>query len=72
MANEARIRLQLFHKLEQIAEGLEHDDPGCEQNARIILAKVATSGSCVVLRQVIRGIIQEWDDEQPQWDNVMR
>ncbi len=71
MDKEVTRRLKLLHMMEQLAEGLDNGDPQCEEAVRVILAKAATSGSCAILSQVIRGIISEWDAEQPQWDGLL-
>jgi hypothetical protein len=59
---EARI----VHTLDQLSAGLGAGDRKAERNARIMLARIASSGSVDLLAKVFRGIVSTWDTIREQ------
>ena len=63
-----RDRMRQAQRFEQLSAALADDSPAAIQEARIVLARIATRGSAPILRQVIDGVILAWDHEQGDWD----
>jgi len=67
-----RERLKLLHWLEQLSAALFAGEKEAEQNARIVLARIAVKGSVEILAQVFRGIVLSRDEEQPGWEELLK
>jgi len=63
-------RVRLFSQFEQLQTGLRYGDADAEMEARRLLARVVSRGSCDLLAQVFRGIVLAWDEEQSAWDEI--
>ncbi len=70
MDSDTVLRMRLLQRTEQLQAALAAGDKAAETEAREILRRVQTKGSCALLDQVYRGIILAWDEEQAEWERI--
>lgn len=70
MDPDTRLRLRLLSRLEQLSAGLASRNSDCEGEARDILRRVVSKGSCAMLAHVFRGIVLAWDEEENEWERM--
>jgi hypothetical protein len=70
MDSETVFMLRLLQRTEQMQAALAAGDKAAEAEAREILRRVQTKGSCSLLAMVYRGIILAWDEDLADWERI--
>ena len=70
MTIDERTRLRLLARFEQLHAALLAGDSRAEAEARDILRRIISKGSCAILAQVFGGIISAWDRQNEEWERL--
>jgi len=71
MPDYLSMRNKLIAHMDQLAKGVDEEDPDAILEAQQLLARVALYGSPAILAQTLRGILSAWDADQAEWDKMM-